>query len=138
MHTGGNHILDVVPRLEPTQGFRTLGVYITPSGRYAEQVKVLRRYAEEFKQQIAVSNLTPAEAYCCLMQYIRPKINYPFPCVSLTETECRRIQAPILEALLPKLHLNRHTSRAVLFAGPRSGGLGHPEKYTIPGIGNLQ
>ncbi|MFO0446277.1 MAG: hypothetical protein ACK51L_01300, partial [bacterium] len=138
LHTGGNLIPDAVPRLEPTQGFRTLGVYITPSGRYAEQVKVLRRYAEEFKQLIAVSNLTPAEAYCCLMQYIRPKINYPFPCVSMTETECRRIQAPILEAILPKLHLNRHTPRAVLFAGPRYGGLGIPENYTDLGFGHLQ
>jgi hypothetical protein len=72
------------------------------------------------------------------MMYIGPKLNYPIPFVSLTETQCRIIQAPILEAILPKLHLNRHTPRAVLFAGPCYGGLGIPEKYTDLGYGHLQ
>ena len=138
MTTGGNSIPDIVPRIEPTHGFCTLGVYVTPSGRYHTQVKVLRQYAEQFQQQLATSKLTPSEAYCCLMIYIRPKLNYPIPCISMTEVQCRHIQAPILEAILPKLHLNRHTPRAVLFAGPRYGGLGIPESYTDLGYGHLQ
>jgi hypothetical protein len=109
-----------------------------PSGQYKHQVKVLCGHAEKFKQQILPSHLTPSEAYCCLMMYIRPKINYPNPCVSLTETQCHYIQAPILEAILPKLHLNRHTPRAVLFAGPKYGGLNIPENYTDLGYGHLQ
>jgi hypothetical protein len=36
----------------------------------------------------------------------------------LSSTQCRMIQAPDLVALLPKLHLNRHTPHAVIFAGP--------------------
>jgi hypothetical protein len=72
------------------------------------------------------------------MQYIRPKITYPFPYVSLTEKQCRHIQAPVLAIVLPRLHLNRHTPRAVLFAGPRHGGLGLLENYTDLGIGHLQ
>lgn len=56
----------------------------------------------------------------------------------MTEAQCRHVQAPILEAILPKLHLNRHTPRAVLFAGPRYGGLGIPETYTDLGYGHLQ
>jgi len=69
------------------------------------------------------------------MQYIRPKITYPFPCVSFTEKQCRHIQAPVLAAVLPRLHLNRHTPRVVLFAGPRYGGLGLSADL---GIGHLQ
>jgi hypothetical protein len=72
------------------------------------------------------------------MMYIRPKINYPLPYVSLTETQCRHTQAPILEAILPKLHLNRHTPRAVLFTGPRYGGLSIAENYTDLGFKHLQ
>jgi hypothetical protein len=72
------------------------------------------------------------------MMYIRPKLNYPTPCVSLTEAQCHHIQAPILEAILPKLHLNRHTPRVVLFASPRYGGLNIPENYTDLGYGHLQ
>jgi len=72
------------------------------------------------------------------MMYVRPKLNYPDPCVSLTGIQCRHIQAPIMEAILPKLHLNRHTPRAVLFAGPRFGGMSIPDKYTDLGYGHLQ
>jgi hypothetical protein len=50
--TGDNTLPDTVPRIEPTQGFRTLGVYLTPSGQYNCQAKILRQYAEQFKQQI--------------------------------------------------------------------------------------
>jgi hypothetical protein len=116
--TGYGSLLEIVPRIEPTQGFRTLGVYLTPSGNYATQAKFLRGHAEQFKNLLHESTLTPQEVYCCYMQYIRPKITYPFSCVSLTEKQCWHIQAPVLTAILPKLHLNHHTPRAVLFAGP--------------------
>jgi len=116
--TGYNMLQDIVPRIEPTMGYRTLGVYVTPSGTYTKQAKVLRGYAETFRDQLSSSTLTPTEAYCCLMLYIRPQISYPLPCISLTETQCRHIQAPVMEAILPRLHLNHHSPRAVIFAGP--------------------
>jgi hypothetical protein len=40
--------------------------------------------------------------------------------------------------LLPKLHLNRHTPRAVLFGGLKYGGLDLPELYTDQGFGQLR
>jgi len=135
---GYSALPEIVPRLKPTQGFHTLGLYITPSENYATRAKVLRGYAERFNSQLKQSHLTPQEVYCCYMQYIRPKITYPFPCVSLTEKQCRHIQAPVLAAVLPRLPLNWHTPRAVLFAGPRYGGLGLSENYTDLGIGHLQ
>jgi hypothetical protein len=116
--TGVSPLADTVPRIEPTTCFRTLGVYITLSGNYRHQVKILCFQAEKFKSQLLSTNLTASEAYCCYMIYIRPKLNYPLPCVSLTPAQCRHIQAPVLEAILPKLHLNRHVPIAVLFSGP--------------------
>jgi len=128
----------MVPRIEPTDGFRTLGVYLTPAGQYKKQVKILRAHAEMFKDQLMSSSLTQSEAYCCYMIYIRPKISYPLPCVSLTEQQCRHIQAPILEAILPKLHLNHHSPRAVLFASSRYRGIGLAENYADFGFCHLQ
>jgi hypothetical protein len=125
--TGTNPLTVIVPQISSYTGFRTLGVYVTPSGNFQQQVKILRGYAETFKSQIMPSSLSQSEAYCCTMQYIRPKITYPFPCVSLTQAQCRYIQAPVLEAILPKLHLNRHTPHAILFNGPRFDGIGLPE-----------
>jgi hypothetical protein len=48
------------------------------------------------------------------------------------------IQAPALAVLLPKLHPNRHTSRAVLFGSQKYGGLGLPELYTDQIYGQLK
>jgi hypothetical protein len=136
--TGSDPLLELVPRKEPTAGFRTLGVYLTPSGQYRTQVNILCGHTEDFKTQLMSSTLSQSEAYCCYMVYIRPKISYPLPCVSLTEQQCRYIQAPVLEAILPKLHLNRHSPRAVLFASPRYGGIGLAENYAGFGYGHLQ
>jgi hypothetical protein len=52
-------------------------------------------------------------------------------------SQCRTIQAPALAALLPKLQLNRHSPRAVLFSGPRYGGLSLPNLYDDQGLGQL-
>jgi hypothetical protein len=71
------------------------------------------------------------------MLYLRPKITYPIPCCSFTPQQCRFIQALALEALLPKLHLNRHSPGAVLFGGPKYGGLQLPDLYADQGIGQL-
>jgi len=49
---GYSALQEIVPRLEPTQGFRTLGVYVTPTGNYATQAKVLRGYAERFNSHL--------------------------------------------------------------------------------------
>jgi hypothetical protein len=49
---GYNALKEIIPRLEPTQGFRKLGVYVTPSGNYATQAKVLRGYAERFNSHL--------------------------------------------------------------------------------------
>jgi hypothetical protein len=62
--TDMSSLQELVPRIEPTSGFRTLGVYVTPSGKFQQQVKVLRSHTESFKANILPSSLTPSEAYC--------------------------------------------------------------------------
>ncbi len=110
-----------VPQLHPNDSFRTLGIFISPSGSQAKQVKVLCHYAEQYNTQVSSSGLMQEAAYCSYMQYLRPRLTYPLPCSALTQHQCRQIQAPALAALLPKLHLNRHTPHAVLFGELRFG-----------------
>jgi len=62
---------------------------------------------------------------------------YPLSCTSLTPAQCRTIQAPALAALLPKLHLNRHSPHAVIFASTLYGGLGLPDLYIDQGFSQL-
>ena len=64
-------------------------------------------------------------------------MTYPLPCSSLTADTCHMIQAPALAALLPKLHLNRHSPRAIVYAGPKHGGLQITDLYIDQGYGQL-
>jgi hypothetical protein len=137
--TSGNcAIPTILPRIEPNQAFKTLGVYISASGCQQKQLEVLRVTAQQYFESVHKSSLFPSEAYLSYSLYLRPKLSYPLPCTSLTLSQCRTIQAPALAALLPKLHLNRHSPRAILFSGPIYGGLSLPDLYDDQGIGQLR
>jgi hypothetical protein len=127
----------LVPRIEITNAFRTLGVYLSPSGCQKKQIDILRNHSQQYFDNIRNIVLTESEAYLSYTLYLRPKLTYPLPCCTLTPEQCRYIQAPALAALLPKLHLNRRTPQAILFAGPRYGGLNLPNLYTDQSIGQL-
>jgi len=127
-----------VPCINPSDSFRTLGIYLLPSGSQRKQIKVLRAHADHFKAQILPAHLTPDKAFIAYMVYIRPKLTYPLPCCSINQQHCKHTQAPALAGLLPKLKLNHHTPHAILFAGPKYGGLNIPELYTVEGFGKLK
>ncbi len=44
--------------------------------------------------------------------------------------QCRTVQAPALAALLPTLHLNRHSPHVVIIGSHQYGGLSLPDLYT--------
>jgi hypothetical protein len=135
--SGYNTEPELLPRIEPSSSFRTLGVYLSASRCQKKQCQVLRNHAQHYYDRIKFSSITPTEAFLSFFLFIRPKINYPLPCSALTPAQCRLIQAPVLASLLPKLHLNSHTPRAVLFAGPTYGGLSVPETFIDQGFGQL-
>ncbi len=121
---------ETVPRIEPSIGFQTLGVYLTPSSSQLHQAKVLREISDRYYNSISSVPLSPDKAFLSYTMFLRPKLTYPLPCSTLSEVQCRKIQAPALVGLLPELKFNRHTPRAVLCGGFQLGGLQIPELYT--------
>jgi hypothetical protein len=124
--SGNNMNPEILPRIEATQAFRTLGVYISASGCQKEQIKVLRTSAQRYYESINTSVLTPSEAYISYSSYMRPRLTYSLPCTSSTQLQCRQVQAPAL------------SPRAIIFSGPQYGGLSIPYLYNDQGIGQLQ
>ncbi len=127
-----------VPRLEINKAFRTLGIYVTPNGSQHTQFTILCQYAIEYASCVSTSKMTSDEAFCSYMMHLHPKLIYPLACSSLMQVQCRSIQAPAMAALLPKMHLNRHTPHAVLYGERRYGGLNFPDLYTDQGFGQLR
>ncbi len=106
---GYSSSLVIVPRTDIDEACHTLGVYITPSGSQKKQAQVLRDHAINYYTAVSPLSLTPSEAFTSYISTLNPRLIYPPPCSSLTQTQCRYIQAPALAALLPKMPLNCHS-----------------------------
>jgi hypothetical protein len=91
-------------------------------------------------QRINVILTTPKvmKALTSYVQYLLPKLRYQPPLLCLTRHECDKVLSPVLMALLPKLHLNRHTSRAIVHGPEEYGGLALPHLYTLQGVDKLK
>lgn len=133
--SGSSPSLISVPSLEATDSFRTLEVYIPPSGSQLKQTKILRQHSEHYNIHVNNSTLTSDEAYTSYMQYLHPKIIYPLPCLSLTQ---KQYQTPALAALIPNLHANRHIAHVIIFGEHRYGDLSLPDLYTGQGYGQFR
>jgi len=65
-------------------------------------------------------------------------VTFPLLALTLTEAQCHVIQSPALMALLPKLHLNRHTARSIIHGPRQLGGMSIPHLYTKQGLDGLK
>jgi hypothetical protein len=52
--------------------------------------------------------------------------------------ECKEIQKPPVNAILPKMGINRNTKREVVFGTTKYGGLGLAHLVAVQGYGQLQ
>jgi len=58
--------------------------------------------------------------------------------MTFTELQCNRIQSPAINALLPKLHLNRKTARSIIHGPTLYGGMNLPHLFTSQGFHQLK
>jgi hypothetical protein len=78
-----------------------------------------------------------AALWSFILYYI-PRVGYSIPVLSLSERNCHEIQSPAINAVLPKMHVNRNTSHSIIFGPKTLGGLGLPHLYTYSNISKLQ
>jgi hypothetical protein len=121
--SGRNSISQEVPRLEPLTLYRTLGVYITGDGTTTKAKELLRGHSTTFAGKIGPAMINPVTAFNASQMYLSPELGYPLPVSSFTFKECVYIQAPALMVTLPKLKINRNSSRAIAHGPNRYGGL---------------
>ncbi len=115
-----------------------LGVRISPSGSTCLAFETLRQQSQDFAARVSSSKLSRKATYWAFWQYYTPKSVFPVPALTLTRTQCNKIQAPALSATLSKLHLNKNTSRAIAHGPAKYAGLGLPSLYTRESIGQLR
>ncbi len=128
----------IVPRIEVADSFRTLGARLSPDGNTDKTVLHLHNQTMQHAACISSFSLNREASYWAFWQYLRPKVCFSIPTLSLTQAHCTHIQVPALQATLPKLHLNRNIARAVVFGPSSYAGLALPDLCTSEGISQLR
>jgi hypothetical protein len=137
MTSGMDPTPSVIKRIEHTDTFRTLGVYLTPDGTCKGAFTVLKEIAFTYASVVTGTHLSHQKALTSYIQYLLPKLHYQPPLLALTAKQCYTLQSIILQALLPKLHINRHTARSIIHGPSELGGLALPQLYTTQGVDKL-
>ena len=104
-------------RLNAHQAFETLGIHLAPNGSDEAAVAELKKKARKWADKIRTCFLRTDEAATALFTTIYKTLEYPLSVLCPSEAECDEVMRPVLEIALPKMGLNRHFSRAVLY-GP--------------------
>jgi len=113
-------------------------VYISPSGSSKGAFQQLKGTVLDYCANIVASKLTRQEILTSFIQYLLPKIRYQPPLLLLSLSDCDKLMSPILTAILPKMHTNRNTSRAIVHGPEAFGGMALPHLHTIQGIDKLK
>lgn len=80
----------------------------------------------DYAKCISDSNLSRKDALWSFLLYIIPRVGYPLPVLTLTEQQCNKIMSPALKAVLPKLHLSKHTAGSIVYGPELYRGLNLP------------
>ena len=86
--------------------------------------KARKEQSEKMASQLSMSLATPVDAYILYIVRYCPAVSfYYIPISHFTTEQCNAIQSPFMNALLPKMFINRHVKRAVIWGPKKYRGL---------------
>jgi hypothetical protein len=112
-----------VKRKAPSEGHRTLGLFMTGDGTCSAHKKVLTEKASFYATAIQRSSVWKGESGLAYNSFYLPSIGYGPPATTLTQQECYNIQKTVVNAILPKMGISRKAHRSVVFGTSQFGGL---------------
>jgi hypothetical protein len=113
-----------IPRLEPSNAQRTLGVIFAPDGNNTQQLTLLKEKTQQWANSIRTSNLRAHEKWIAYRSVLKPGILYPLPTHQCTANDLSPIQNILDREILHSQSLNSSFPRAVLHGPTKYGGLG--------------
>ena len=120
---GGMISQQYLGRLEPNQADRVLGVRLPLDGNMGVEYKFRCKQIRDFSEKVYNAPLTHRDAWIIYESRYRAIIRYPLPVSMFSRKQCDTIQKPFIHAILPKMGINRHTPRAVIYGPTSLGGL---------------
>ena len=118
---GGLKNTKYLERLEPSQAERVLGVRLPLDGNMKDEFIFRCKQVRELSRILYNAPIDHRDSWIIYESRYRAMIRYPLPVTMFLARQCHTIQRPFINALLPKLGMNRHTPRVVVY-GPKSRG----------------
>jgi len=119
--------LHTIPRLEVTEAWCTLGVWLAPDGNLTAEFQYLKTTATEWKHKMDKARLTHTDALFSLRRKNKKKMAYPLA----------ELMKLILSVGLPKIGCIRSMPRAVVHGPLGQAGLNIPNLYTEQAVTQL-
>jgi hypothetical protein len=122
----GNISIDgtAITQLEPDKGTRVLGVRMAMNGSFKDELEYQISQSVNMGLKLYKSWLSPIDAFMVYETRFRPALEYPLMITTFSKSQLDKIQKPFVHLLLPKIGLNRHMPRAVIYGPMFWGGLG--------------
>jgi hypothetical protein len=93
--------------------------------------------AKEYREAIISSTLNREEGLLAYNSYYMTSLSYGTSTTSVDIKECEEIQRHVVNAILPKIGINRNTARSVVFGTSKYGGLDLDHLAAVQGFGQL-
>jgi hypothetical protein len=98
----------------------------------------MKTKAKGYSEAIISSSLQRGESAMAYNSYYMESVSYGTAATSRTIKECEEIQRPVVNAILPKMGINRNTARTMVFGTSKYGGLGLDRMGAVQGFAKLQ
>jgi hypothetical protein len=127
-----------IKRKAATQGHITLVFHLTGDGTSSAHKKIMKCKAKEYSEAIISSTLNREQGLISYSSYYISSLSYGTAATSLDIKECEEIQRPVINAILPKMGINRNTARSAVFGTSKYVGLGIDHLAAVQGFGQMQ
>jgi hypothetical protein len=119
---------------------REYSCHETPEERNGKKAhkNLMKEKAINYGEAIMTSSLKRKKFAMDYNSCYMASIGYGTSATSLSMDECKEIQKPPVNAILPKIGINRNTKREVVFGTTKYGGLGLVHLAAVQGYGQLQ
>jgi len=108
-------------RLDPNDAERTLGIRMPLNGTFEKEYNFRKQQMETLGYKMYYAPFTPRDAWIVYHCRYKSIIRYALPITTFSTEQLHEIQKKFIYLLLPKIGLNRHMPRAVIY-GPRKYG----------------
>ena len=133
LENGNNTAKHIIKHMGPNDVNVGLGFCIAPSGRQKPEIDFCKKQSNSLASLLGASHLNPTEAWVLYSSVYIPKVYFPCKISSLSENEWASVTARATHTFLPKMNLNRNTSRIAVYGPRRLGGIGLTHGYARQG-----